>query len=183
MVSPPVLSVERLVRQVRRATQVDIAFGGALGTGAGSFAIDQLSGARTGALQNLLIRAGLGLGGKAMLLGHPVSVADYRRADGITHQYDRAVAAEGMRSVFAIPVAVAGGTRAVIYGALRGPLPVGGRTLDAAVRAVGAATRELEIAQEVERRVAQHLAGRRGYPENDQAGRLAQRLRDAQAEL
>lgn len=184
MGATPLLSVERLVRRVHQATQVDVAFGGAVVTGGDAFAIDRLSGARTGALRNLLIRSGLGLGGKAMILGRPVSVRDYHRADGITHQYDHAVAAEGLRSVFAIPVVVGGGARAVIYGALRQAVPVGGRTLDAAVRVVESAAREIEVAEEVERR----LAARRAHPDECSADavaarRLAQRLREAQAEI
>jgi DNA-binding NarL/FixJ family response regulator len=191
MKATPMLAVDRLVRRVHQATEVDIAFGGAVVAG-NAFAINRLSGAHTGALHNLLIRTGLGVGGKAMSLGRPVSVPDYQRADGITHEYDRAVAAEGLLAVFAIPVVVGSATRAVVYGGLRRSLPVGGRTLDAAVQAVASTIREIEIAEEVERRLAERvelrLAEQRAHRDESpvdpvEATQLAQRLRDAQAEI
>lgn len=67
---------------------VDVAFGGTLSTANDSFVIDRLSGAHTGALRNLRIRAALGLGGKAMVPRRPVAVHDYQQAGRITHQHD-----------------------------------------------------------------------------------------------
>ena len=41
--------------------------------------------------------------------GRPMSVADYRKASTITHDYDGPVLPEGIRSVLAVPVIVDGG--------------------------------------------------------------------------
>jgi DNA-binding NarL/FixJ family response regulator len=184
METTPVMSVDHLIRQIRAVTAVDVAFGGTLSAANGSLVIDRLSGARTGALRSLRIRTGLGLGGKAMLLRRPVAVRDYQQAGGITHEYDRAVAAEGLRAVFAIPVIIGAGVRAVVYGALRQDAPLGDRTLAAAAGSIAAAVREAEIATEVERRLATHQARRAELSEQAQETRcLAQRLREAQTEL
>ncbi|HJQ46769.1 MAG TPA: LuxR C-terminal-related transcriptional regulator [Amycolatopsis sp.] len=178
------LPVDRLVSRLRAATGVDIAFGGALGTGAHAFAINQTSGTETSALNNLLIREGLGLGGKAMTLRRPVAVRDYHAAGGITHQYDRAVEAERLRAVFAIPVVVGRTTRAVVYGALRGDGAVGEHVLDSAMRSVAAVARDTEVAEEVARRLAEQRSEREEATMDQVAAhRLAQRLREAQAEI
>ena len=184
MGATPLLHLDRLVSRLPEATGVDLAFGGALGTGAHAFAINRTSGTETTALNNLLIREGLGLGGKAMSLRRPVAVRDYHNAGGITHQYDRAVEAERLRAVFAIPVVVGGTTRAVVYGALRRPGAVDGRILDGAVKAVGALARDAEVAEDVTRRVAEQRHERaEATIDQPVAHRLAQRLREAQAEI
>ena len=56
-----------------------------------------------------------------MVAGRPMSVADYRNASSITHDYDAPVLSEGIRSVLAVPVVVDGTARAVLYGAYRRP--------------------------------------------------------------
>ncbi|NKQ58311.1 response regulator transcription factor [Amycolatopsis sp. K13G38] len=184
MGATPVLPVERLVSRLHDATGVDLAFGGAVGSGAHAFAINQTSGTATGALNNLLIREGLGLGGKAMSLRRPVAVRDYHRAGGITHQYDRAVEAERLCAVFAIPVVVGRATRAVVYGALRRPGEVGERVLDTAMQAVASLARDAEIAEEVQRRLAERDHEHEQSSIDEASARtLAQRLREAQAEI
>ncbi len=47
-----------------------------------------------------------------MVAGRPLSVADYRNASTITHDYDAPVLTEGIRSVLAVPVIVDGLPRA-----------------------------------------------------------------------
>ncbi|MDX3225288.1 helix-turn-helix transcriptional regulator [Streptomyces sp. ME19-01-6] len=184
MTPMPLLPVDKLVSRLRDATGVDLAFGGAVGTGVHAFAINQTSGTETPALNNLLIREGLGLGGKAMSLRRPVAVRDYHKAGGITHQYDRAVEAERLCAVFAIPVVVGRTTRAVVYGGLRRPGVVGGRVLDSAVRTVTAVARDAEVAEEVERRLAEQQREREQPATRPVAvHKLEQRLREAQAEI
>ncbi|WP_391961223.1 helix-turn-helix transcriptional regulator [Streptomyces somaliensis] len=120
--------------RMRRATGLPVAFGGLLGGRPGArLRIEELSGASSGALRGLAIGSGSGLGGRSMVLARPCAVADYRAARHISHEYDGPVAAEGLRSVLAVPVVVGHRVRAVLYGALRAPLPLGGRVLDAAV--------------------------------------------------
>ncbi|MER7204759.1 GAF domain-containing protein, partial [Streptomyces sp. NPDC000188] len=135
-----------LVR-LRRGTGLPVAFGGLMtgGTvtgGTGSVRIGELSGAVTGALRGLAIATGNGLGGKALALSRPCAVTDYPVSRHISHEYDAAVAAEGLLSVLAVPVVVRRRVRGVLYGALRTAQPLGDRTLGEAV----AAARDVEQA-------------------------------------
>jgi DNA-binding CsgD family transcriptional regulator len=135
-----------LVR-LRRGTGLPVAFGGlmtggSMTGGTGSVRIGELSGAVTGALRGLAIATGNGLGGKALALSRPCAVTDYPVSRHISHEYDAAVAAEGLLSVLAVPVVVRRRVRGVLYGALRTAQPLGDRTLGEAV----AAARDVEQA-------------------------------------
>ncbi|URM92572.1 helix-turn-helix transcriptional regulator [Streptomyces sp. MRC013] len=147
---------------MRRATGLPVAFGGLLeGRPGARLRIGELSGASSGALRGLAIGSGSGLGGRSMVLARPCAVTDYRAARHISHEYDEPVAAEGLRSVLAVPVVVGHRVRAVLYGALRAPQPLGGRVLDAAV----AVAREMEQALAVRdeaRRLVEPVPGAGG---------------------
>ncbi|MGW7395002.1 response regulator transcription factor [Streptomyces cyaneofuscatus] len=138
---------------LRRTSGLPVAFGGLL-SDARHARIGELDGARTGALRGLVISAGSGLGGKAIALARPCAVTDYPVSRHISHEYDTAVAAEGLRSVVAVPVVVRRTVRGVLYGALRTPVSLGDRTFDAAV----AAARDVEQALAVRDEVRELLA-------------------------
>ncbi|MBO1331333.1 GAF domain-containing protein [Streptomyces sp. VRA16 Mangrove soil] len=129
-----------LVR-LRRGTGLPVAFGG-LAAGSGQLRIGELSGAATHALRGLAVAAGNGLGGKTLSLARACAVSDYHGSRHISHEYDSAVAAEGLRSVLAVPVVVRRRVRGVLYGALRTAQPLGDRVLNAAM----AAARDVEQA-------------------------------------
>ncbi|MEV1024756.1 LuxR C-terminal-related transcriptional regulator [Streptomyces sp. NPDC050264] len=122
-----------LVR-LRRGTGLPVAFGG-LTPSAGQVRIAELSGAATSALCGLAVSAGNGLGGKALTLARACAVTDYQGSRHISHEYDAAVEAEGLRSVLAVPVVVRRRVRGVLYGALRAAHPLGDRALGAAMTA------------------------------------------------
>ncbi|ARF76121.1 helix-turn-helix transcriptional regulator [Kitasatospora albolonga] len=138
---------------LRRTSGLPVVFGGLL-SDARHARIGELNGAQTGALRGLVVAAGSGLGGKAIALARPCAVTDYPASRHISHEYDRAVAAEGLRSVVAVPVVVRRTVRGVLYGALRTPVGLGDRTFDAAV----AAARDVEQALAVRDEVRQLLA-------------------------
>ncbi|MFK4693189.1 hypothetical protein RKD22_006124 [Streptomyces pristinaespiralis] len=141
--------------RLRRTTGLPVAFGGLLTDGRQQqLRIAELNGAATGALRGLAICAGNGLGGKSMALARPCAVTDYPAALHISHEYDAAVASEGLRSVVAVPVVVRRRVRGLLYGALRRPLVLGDRVLDAAV----AAARDVEQALVVRDEMRQLLA-------------------------
>ncbi|MEV7193782.1 LuxR C-terminal-related transcriptional regulator [Streptomyces sp. NPDC093510] len=142
--------------RLRRGTGLPVAFGGLL-DGPGQVRIGELSGTATRALQGLAIFSGNGLGGKAVALSRPCAVTDYHVSRHISHEYDTAVAAEGLRSVLAVPVVVRRRVRGVLYGALRAAQPLGDRTLSAAV----AAARDVEQALVVRDEVRSLLAAAR----------------------
>ncbi|THA79604.1 LuxR family transcriptional regulator [Streptomyces sp. A0642] len=139
--------------RLRRTSGLPVAFGGLL-SDTRHARIAELNGAQTTALRGLVISAGSGLGGKAIALSRPCAVTDYASSRHISHEYDTAVAAEGLRSVVAVPVVVRRKVRGVLYGALREPLTLGDRTFDAAV----AAARDVEQALAVRDEVRQLLA-------------------------
>ncbi|WP_327658572.1 response regulator transcription factor [Streptomyces sp. NBC_00483] len=141
-----------LVR-LRRGTGLPVAFGGltaSAGRAAGHVRIAELSGASTGALRGLGITAGNGLGGKALSLARACAVTDYQGSRHISHEYDAAVAAEGLHSVLAVPVVVRRRVRGVLYGALRAARPLGDRALDAAMAAARDVEQALVVRDEVQ---------------------------------
>ncbi|NIY69050.1 LuxR family transcriptional regulator [Streptomyces malaysiensis] len=157
--SDGVVDVRSTLQRMRRRGGLPVAFGG-LSSGSRQFRISELTGTTTNSLRDLAITPGNGLGGKVLTMSRPISVADYPTSRAISHEYDAAVGAEGLRSMLAVPVVVRGQVRGVLYGALRQPLLLGDRALSAAVEAA----RELERA--LERELAQELAAR------DEARRL-----------
>ncbi|WP_166663799.1 helix-turn-helix transcriptional regulator [Streptomyces sp. NBC_00582] len=119
--------------RLRRTTGLPVAFGGLVEPGRARMRISEFSGAATLALRGVVVTAGNGLGGKAVERARPCAVTDYSLSQQISHEYDAAVAEEGLRSVLAIPVVVRRRVRGVLYGALRTAQPLGDRTLSAAV--------------------------------------------------
>ncbi|WP_318212846.1 helix-turn-helix transcriptional regulator [Streptomyces sp. SJL17-1] len=136
--------------RLRRGSGLPVVFGGLLQDGR-AMRIGETCGAVTPALHGLTISTGSGLGGKCLALSRPCAVTDYPSARHITHEYDGPVAAEGLRSVIAVPVVVRRRVRGVLYGALRDALPIGERVFDAAVAAARDVEQALAVRDEVGR--------------------------------
>ncbi|MFF3334839.1 LuxR C-terminal-related transcriptional regulator [Streptomyces sp. NPDC002888] len=158
-----------------------MAFGGLVGTGRQQMRISELSGNTTLALSALTVTSGNGLGGKAVARARPCAVTDYSLSRQISHEYDAAVAAEGLRSVLAVPVVVRRRVRGVLYGALRTAQPLGDRTLSAAVEAA----RDVEQALVVREEAGSLLTAVRAEPARRDAGSGAawEQVREAHAAL
>ncbi|MFD5448996.1 MULTISPECIES: response regulator transcription factor [unclassified Streptomyces] len=168
-----------LVR-LRRTTGLPVAFGGLVESGRRQVRISELSGTATAALSALAVTSGNGLGGKAVAFARPCAVTDYSVSRQISHEYDLPVAAEGLRSVVAVPVVVRRRVRGVLYGALRAAQPLGDRTLGAAVEAA----RDVEQALLLRDEAGELLAAARPEPAPDPAGSAAwERVREAHAAL
>ncbi|GAA2927825.1 helix-turn-helix transcriptional regulator [Streptomyces enissocaesilis] len=146
-----VAQMRAALSRVRRATGLPVALGGPRPDGGRTLRIAELSGAATGALHGLVVAAGSGLGGKSMALSRPCAVTDYRSSRHITHEYDRAVATEGLRSVLAVPVVVRRKVRGVLYAAPREALPLGDRVLSTAMAAARDVQQSLVVRDEVRR--------------------------------
>ncbi|MFE1763568.1 response regulator transcription factor [Streptomyces angustmyceticus] len=158
--------VRAALSRLRRATGLPVAFGGLL-AGTGRYRINELAGTETTVLHGLDIAQGNGLGGKAATLCRPLAVTDYGASSVISHEYDAAVAAEGLRSVLAVPVIVRRRVRGVLYGALRRPVRLGDRPLSAAVEAARELEQALVLQDEAARLLAEALppaAGARETP-------------------
>jgi len=145
--------LSRTLAAFRAEGRFDMAFGGRVGSGGTAFAITGLCGARTGALANLVVRHGQGLGGKSLLLGRPVSVTNYRQAQGITHVYDHAVSQESLETVVSLPVVVDRVPRMVIYLGNRTQVGLGDRWFDAFSPMIRRLERDIAVEDEVGRRL------------------------------
>ncbi|MFB8748972.1 response regulator transcription factor [Streptomyces parvulus] len=167
-----------LVR-LRRATGLPVAFGGLVEAGRRQVRISELSGTATAALSALAVTSGNGLGGRAVALSRPCAVTDYSVSAQISHEYDRPVAAEGLRSVVAVPVVVRRRVRGVLYGALRTAQPLGDRTLGAAV----AAARDVEQALVLREETKELLAAARPPAPGPADAAARERVREAHAAL
>ncbi|MFE9834126.1 response regulator transcription factor [Streptomyces sp. NPDC005551] len=136
--------------RLRRTTGLPVAFGGLVEPGRRQVRISVLSGTATAALSALAVSSGNGLGGKAVALARPCAVTDYSSSRQISHEYDAAVATEGLCSVLAVPVVVRRRVRGVLYGALRTARPLGDRTLAAAVEAARDVEQALVVREEAQ---------------------------------
>ncbi|MFF8092655.1 LuxR C-terminal-related transcriptional regulator [Streptomyces sp. NPDC016675] len=143
------VEIRRALVRLRRTTGLPVAFGGLVESGRRQVRISELSGTATAALSALAVTSGNGLGGKAVALTRPCAVSDYSVSRQISHEYDLPVAAEGLRSVVAVPVVVRRRVRGVLYGALRAAQPLGDRTLSAAVEAARDVEQTLVLRDEV----------------------------------
>ncbi|MFF8916396.1 response regulator transcription factor [Streptomyces sp. NPDC015032] len=173
------IEMQTALLRLRRISGLPVAFGGLL-SDARHARIAELNGAQTTALRGLVISAGSGLGGKSIALSRPCAVTDYHSSRHISHEYDMAVAAEGLRAVVAVPVVVRRKVRGLLYGALREPVSLGDRTFDAAV----AAARDVEQALVVRDEVQQLLAVTREQVTDPAAAPAAwEDVREAHREL
>lgn len=173
------VEMQAALLRLRRTSGLPVVFGGLL-SDARHARIAELNGAQTSALRGLVISAGSGLGGKAIALSRPCAVTDYATSRHISHEYDAAVAAEGLRSVVAVPVVVRRAVRGVLYGALRTPVTLGDRTFDAVV----AAARDVEQSLAVRDSAQQLLAaGRERVSDPDAVPGAWEDVREAHRDL
>ncbi len=173
-------ALRQALRQVHDRSGIPVLFGGQVENGL--LNLSQHIGVRTAALRGLTVRAEAGLGGRVLATGRPAGVSDYRSARSITHDYDRPVLAEGIRSVVAVPVVVSGGVRAVLYGAGRGTAPLGDRAADAVADASRRLAAELAVRDEVDRRL-RLLNAAQGSAADGHRGVPLEELRQVHAEL
>ncbi|MFE6281696.1 response regulator transcription factor [Streptomyces sp. NPDC057877] len=164
--------------RLRRATGLPVAFGGLVDPGRPQVRISELSGTSTQALQALAVGSGSGLGGRVVARVRPCAVSDYPASRRISHEYDAPVAAEGLRSVLAVPVVVRRQVRGVLYGALRTAQPLGDRVLHAAVEAAREVEQALVVREEVHDLLPEIAAGAGGG-----AARERERVREAHTAL
>ncbi|MFJ4282364.1 response regulator transcription factor [Streptomyces massasporeus] len=171
------VEIRNALLRLRRGTGLPVAFGGLMEAGQ-RMRISELSGTATHALRSLAVTSGTGLGGKTVALSRPCVVTDYSASRQISHEYDAPVAAEGLRSVLAVPVVVRHRVRGVLYGALRTALPLGGRMLDVAVEAARDLERALVVRDE-----ARTLAAEAATGAGEEAGPGWEQVREAHTAL
>ena len=168
--------VARAVRELARRTRFPVAFGGLLDDGV--VHVTTIVGNRTRSLDGLRVRPERGLGGRAMMELRPRMTSDYGSSQQITHDYDVFVLGEGLRTLLAVPIVVAGRSRGVLYAGAWDDEQIGGITTAPAMQVAQSVADELRIREEVERRL------RAGAPASTplQAGQQEQ-LRETFADL
>ena len=129
---------------VRRATGAHVGMVAPLETD-DLIVIRFLAGARGPWLRDVSVPAGLGIGGKALAARRPVLVDDYLAARSITHDFDRPVRDEGLRSMVAVPVVSGGAIAGVIYAGVRGEGQLGGRAIQTMTEIASRAGLALEV--------------------------------------
>ncbi|MDI9917521.1 LuxR C-terminal-related transcriptional regulator [Rhodococcus sp. IEGM 1379] len=144
-------ALRAVLRRLHPQTELPVLFGGCVSGRA--LTITGYVGTRTNILRNLEINAECGLGGRAIAEQRPGAVQDYANSSHITHDYDHEVGTEGIESLMAVPIVVRGKTRGALYGGLRANLPIGDVIADKMMRASYSLAREIEIRDEVDRRV------------------------------
>lgn len=151
------------LRHVATESSMPVLFGGEIH--GSTLVLSEFIGTRTGLLRGLVIQPRSGLGGASMVAARPLSVADYRNASTITHDYDAPVLAEGIKSILAVPVLIDGAPRAMLYGGYRSGAPVGGQAAELMVSSARRLSYELRVRDEVDRRLRMReaqLANSRG---------------------
>ena len=166
------------LRQVAATSAVPVVFGGEVSSD--TLYLSEFQGTRTRGLDGLAIPPRSGLGGRVMDQRRPAAVSDYGASMSITHHFDRPVLGEGLKSILAVPVVVAGVARMVMYAALRERGPLGDRVGDIMSTAARRLGHEITVRDEVDRRV-RLLATTSSNLESDHA-RTAE-LRSVQEEL
>lgn len=169
--------LSRAVADLSRVTGFPVAFGGLAEEGA--LTVTATVGTRTRMLDGLVVHADRGLGGRSLVEKRPRLALDYRTARGITHDYDRAVLGEGISTLFAVPVVVAGRARGVLYGGAWQAVSVGEVIARPAFAVAESLATELRVRDEVARRMSTLSA-----PSPHSMGSAArEELRESYAEL
>lgn len=169
--------VRRAVDQLARVTGFPVSFGGLEHDGA--VAVSATAGTRTRMLDDLVVRAERGLGGRTLVEKRPRLAVDYRTSRAITHDYDRAVLGEGITTLLAIPVLVQGRARGVLYCGSWREQSVGDAVARPAFAIAQSLATEMHVREEVERRVANWAPPAQATL----AGRAQEELRESYAEL
>jgi LuxR family transcriptional regulator, regulator of acetate metabolism len=143
--------VARAVGELARRTRFPVAFGGLESEDA--VHVTSVVGARTRSIDGLVVRATRGLGGKALVEKRPRLALDYGTSRSITHDYDRVILGEGISTLFAIPVLVAGRARGVLYCGSWSQTAVGEVVTRPAFAVATELATELAVRDEVQRRL------------------------------
>ena len=166
------------LRQVAATSGVPVVFGGEVSSN--TLYLSEFHGTRTRGLDGLAIAPRSGLGGRVMAQRRPAAVSDYGSSLSITHHFDRPVLGEGLKSILAVPVVVAGAARLVMYAAVRERGPLGDRVTDLMTSAARRLGQEIAVRDEVDRRV--RLLETTGSMLDSDASRTAE-LRSVHEEL
>jgi DNA-binding NarL/FixJ family response regulator len=132
----------------------------------------------TNDLATITIKPSLGLGGKTILTRRPAYVRDYGTSLDITHEYDRQILGERVTFLAVVPIVVRDDLRGLLYAGTR-DTPLSSGALDSLVTEARKVSDEMEIRDEVDRRVRLADSIASAGPETAEL----QRLREAFAQM
>ena len=138
-------AIEQIGRVAAESIDADLGFVGLLGSDS-KLRLEHVHGGQTNALVDLCVERGCGLGGKVLLLGQVASVEDYAVSNSISHEYDEAIAREGMRGVLCLPLSVGDELLGVAYVSNRTPTVYSDVMVDNVLTAVEAAKLAVSVA-------------------------------------
>ncbi|MCT9001012.1 LuxR C-terminal-related transcriptional regulator [Microbacterium memoriense] len=173
--------LSRAVGDLAQRTGFPVAFGGF--ETANMVEVTSVVGNRTQHLSGLVVHASRGLGGRALVEKRPRLALDYRSSRNITHDYDRAVLGEGISTLFAVPILLAGRARGVLYCGSWMPAPFGEGTARTALQVAGDLATELRVRDEVHKRLALLPAPTPSAPVPRVDAATREQLRETYAEL
>jgi LuxR family transcriptional regulator, regulator of acetate metabolism len=168
--------VSHAVDELARRTRFPVAFGGLEKDGA--IHVTSIVGSRTRSIEGLVVRENRGLGGRAFVERRPRLAIDYRTARSITHDYDRAILGEGIATLFAVPIIVAGASRGVLYCGSWSEASVGDVVARPALHVADQLATEIRVREEVARRLATAPP-----PASAMTAAATERLRESYAEV
>lgn len=163
--------------RLRREAQVPLVFGGLRRDE--EVPVTLTLGQVTNDLRTLTIRPSCGLGGKTWLSRRPAYVRDYGSSPDITHEYDRQILGERITFLAVVPLVVRDAVHGLLYAGSRSGEQLSPAALESLAAEARKVSTELELRDEVDRRVQLELAREQAGPETSEL----QRLRDAFAEL
>ncbi|AWB90988.1 helix-turn-helix transcriptional regulator [Aeromicrobium chenweiae] len=133
----------------------------------------------TSDLSTITIKPSLGLGGKTWVSRRPAYVRDYGTSLDITHEYDRQILGERVTFLAVVPIVVRDDVRGLLYAGTRGSEQLPETALEALVAEARKVSGELEVRDEVDRRVRLSESVAAAGPETAEL----QRLREAYAQM
>src|SRR5207249_4549521 len=116
---------------VLRAAGLDLGMAAERVDDVDTLVVRAVAGNQTDKMLGLVIPSGVGLGGQVAVLRHAITVEDYFRATSISHDFDPAWRAEGLRCGVALPISRGHELYGVLYGASREPHELGVRVVEA----------------------------------------------------
>jgi DNA-binding CsgD family transcriptional regulator len=105
-------------------------------------------------LTTITIKPAAGLGGKAWVSRRPGFVRDYGSSVDITHEYDRQILGERITFLAAVPIVVHEQVRGLLYAGVRGRGQLSPSAMQALVSESRWVANELQVRQEIDRRLA-----------------------------
>ncbi|WP_229076815.1 LuxR C-terminal-related transcriptional regulator [Actinoplanes sp. DH11] len=142
--------LERAARNLSRRPGIPLIFGG---VGTTDVPVTVCFGAQTTALRSLVVRPDRGLGGKALVQKRLLALPRYDRAPGITHDYDDLVLGEGVVGLAVVPLMSGDRVRGLLYAGTREHAALTPDVVSALAAEGQAASLEISVRDEVERRL------------------------------